>query len=199
MTQLKFTSFPSFAHYTMTLVKLESLTHTVASTHLLSNMNLWLVCTVLVLTSILCMDWKYRLNLRYLPPGPHGLPILRNIFQIPKFQWFHFTKWKVVYGMSTLGVSPRKLHPKRSIVLFELGRQSHNILKQSQGHCWSLAYAFFILIPSDCLDVIKLRQTWRDRPCFIMAGEILTRGLVIAFTGFSDLYAVGLYHILCSV
>ena len=84
----------------MTLVKLESLTDAVASRRLLSNMNPLLVCAVLVLTSILCVDWKYRLNLRYLPPGPRGLPILGNIFQIPKFQWFRFTEWKAVYGMS---------------------------------------------------------------------------------------------------
>ena len=32
-----------------------------------------------------------------------------------------------------------------------------------------------------------------------MAGEILTGGLFIAFTGFGDLYAAGSYRILCSV
>ena len=33
------------------------------------------------------------------PPGPSGLPILGNIFQVPsKLQFIHFTKWSQEYG-----------------------------------------------------------------------------------------------------
>ena len=41
---------------------------------------------------------QYRLK-KIMPPGPPGLPLLGNIFQLPKFQWVRFTEWKEQYGM----------------------------------------------------------------------------------------------------
>lgn len=35
---------------------------------------------------------------RAVPPGPPGLPLLGNLFQIRKDAWLTFTEWKETYG-----------------------------------------------------------------------------------------------------
>lgn len=40
----------------------------------------------------------YRLR-KIMPPGPSGLPLLGNIFQVGELQWLRFTEWKEQYGM----------------------------------------------------------------------------------------------------
>ena len=48
-----------------------------------------------------------------LPPGPPGLPILGNVFEITKDVWLTFTDWKKTYGKK-----------RRSLAYFAQGLQS---------------------------------------------------------------------------
>ncbi|KAL0951024.1 hypothetical protein HGRIS_007765 [Hohenbuehelia grisea] len=79
-----------------------------------------------------------------LPPGPPGLPIFGNLFQIPKFQWYRFTECKDIYG---------------PIISLNLAGQTVVILNTQE-------------VASDVLD--RRSDVYSDRPRFIVAGEILT-------------------------
>ena len=50
---------------------------------------------VLVIAHLLVQQRRLR---KLMPPGPAGLPLLGNIFQLPQFQWLRFTEWKEQYG-----------------------------------------------------------------------------------------------------
>ncbi|KAJ7482244.1 cytochrome P450 [Mycena galericulata] len=107
------------------------------------------------------MLWKLRSmsNLRkMMPPGPPGLPFLGNVFQLPQFQWLRFTEWKAQYG---------------PIISLNLAGQPVVVLNDHQ-------------IATDLLD--RRSAIYSDRPQFIMAGEILTGGIFIAFSTYGELW-----------
>lgn len=53
--------------------------------------------SIIVLKIVRSSVNAYRRN-RYMPPGPSGLPLLGNIFQVGDQQWVQFTEWKERYG-----------------------------------------------------------------------------------------------------
>ncbi|KAJ7122958.1 cytochrome P450 [Mycena epipterygia] len=93
-----------------------------------------------------------------LPPGPRGLPVLGNIFQLPQFQWLQFTKWKDQYG---------------PLFYLNLAGQPVVVLNTHA-------------VTADLLD--RRSTIYSDRPRFVMAGEILTGGIFIAFSGYGELW-----------
>ena len=43
----------------------------------------------------------FRQRRRSLPPGPRGVPVLGNVFDVPKeFEWLAYDRWSREYGMS---------------------------------------------------------------------------------------------------
>ncbi|KAF9463393.1 cytochrome P450 [Collybia nuda] len=104
------------------------------------------------------LKYIHRLYYRtkYWPPGPRGLPVLGNIFQLPSFPWFAFTKWKAQYG---------------PVISLNLAGQPMVILNTPKA-------------ASDLL--VHRSHIYSDRPKFIMASEILSGGLNFSLISYAD-------------
>jgi hypothetical protein len=65
--------------------------------------NLRRTADVVALLAALALCWIYlskKRSRRYLPPGPRPLPILGNLFDLPKsFPWAQHKNWAKKYGL----------------------------------------------------------------------------------------------------
>ncbi|KAJ3558856.1 hypothetical protein NM688_g680 [Phlebia brevispora] len=96
--------------------------------------------------------------MKIMPPGPPGLPLLGNVLQIGQLQWLRFTEWKQQYG---------------PIFSLNLAGQLVIVLNDFET----------------AADLVDRRSAiYSDRPRFIMASEILTGGLLIAFVSCGNLW-----------
>jgi hypothetical protein len=132
-----------------------------------------------------------------LPPGPRGLPFLGNIFQIPQFQWLKYMEWQKEFGipfsLSMCFVAEEFQVPSSHSTL--PGTPSLcSIPMKLQPICWvsfSISHreGYHLLI----VYIDRRSHTYSSRPRFIMAGEILAGGILIALCGYGELYAVLLF------
>ena len=72
------------------------------TSELVSTCWQWTMLTVLgsifvLLARVVIVDARMKAAM---PPGPPGLPIFGNIFQISRFPWLRFTTWGRRYGES---------------------------------------------------------------------------------------------------
>ncbi|KAJ7484013.1 cytochrome P450 [Mycena galericulata] len=92
------------------------------------------------------------------PPGPRGLPLVGNLFQLTDDSWNLFTKWKADYG---------------PIVHINLGGQEVVVLNS---------------FPAAAELLEKRSAIYSDRPTLFVAREILTDGLFFTFVGYNPLW-----------
>ncbi|KAJ3847214.1 cytochrome P450 [Lentinula lateritia] len=93
-----------------------------------------------------------------LPPGPRGLPLFGNLFQLNIDAWLTFAEWKEQYG---------------PLVQINVAGQSIVIMNTHK-------------VASDLLD--RRGPIYSDRPRFIVASEILTGGLLMPFAQYNDVW-----------
>ncbi|KAF8823188.1 hypothetical protein HHX47_DHR10000091 [Lentinula edodes] len=91
-----------------------------------------------------------------LPPGPRGLPLFGNLFQLNIDAWLTFAEWKEQYG---------------PLVQINVAGQRIVIMNTHK-------------VASDLLD--RRGPIYSDRPRFIVASEILTGGLLMPFAQYND-------------
>ncbi|RPD67493.1 cytochrome P450 [Lentinus tigrinus ALCF2SS1-7] len=96
---------------------------------------------------------------RRMPPGPPGVPILGNIFDVPKnMPWFKFTEWKQQYGP-----------------IFSLNMAGQPVVVVNSHK-----------VTADLFD--RRSNIYSDRPRFVMASEILTGGIFMVFSGYTEVW-----------
>ncbi len=68
----------------------------------------YVVLSLAVLKVVQVFIKKYQVK-KAMPPGPPGLPVFGNAFQLGSFQWLKFSEWKEEYGV---------LYPKPNVIMF---------------------------------------------------------------------------------
>ncbi|KAL0579186.1 hypothetical protein V5O48_002808 [Marasmius crinis-equi] len=93
-----------------------------------------------------------------LPPGPKGLPIVGNLFQLSLDAWIPFTEWKYKFG---------------SLVYLTAGSQGILVINSHK-------------VATELLD--RKANIYNSRPRFIVASEYLTGGMFLGLVQNNDIW-----------
>ncbi|KZT21020.1 cytochrome P450 [Neolentinus lepideus HHB14362 ss-1] len=121
-----------------------------------ASINPKLLLAFSCLLALLFISRFYNSPWRKLPPGPRGIPILGNILQLQDKQWLTFTELRKTYG---------------DLVYLNVAGQPLIIANSHK-------------IAADLLD--RRAGIYSDRPNNTVASDILTGGLLIAFSHYTD-------------
>ncbi|KAH6904898.1 cytochrome P450 [Coprinopsis sp. MPI-PUGE-AT-0042] len=131
------------------------MTEDIESFQITSRITPWPFLGASVLLAVVLSSGKQSKGKR--PPGPRGLPLVGNVFQLNEDNWLTFTEWKAKYG---------------PIVGINLGGKNTIILNTNK-------------VASDLLD--KRASIYSDRPRFIVAQEMMCGGLLLVFTRYGEM------------
>ena len=120
------------------------------------------------------------LTRRKLPPGPPGVPILGNIWDVKGKAWLQYTEWARTYGpIFSLNMAGQPI-----VVL-----NSHKVTADLFGALlpaphFSIAEAHTFRVDGAPTD--RKSNIYSDRPNFTMASQIMTQGLFDALGRWHD-------------
>ncbi|KAJ7479887.1 cytochrome P450 [Mycena latifolia] len=110
---------------------------------------------------------------RRYPPGPTGIPLIGNLFQLPKSKpWIHYAHWARVFGQLSLPVVFLCLTDRLGeIFRFRVFGREFVVLSSI----------------STALDLFERRSMiYSDRPVFVMCGELVGRDESVLFSHYGE-------------
>jgi hypothetical protein len=111
---------------------------------------------------------------RKLPPGPRGYPIIGNLLEMGNGQWLKFSEWQKKYGQ---------------VVTYHLFSPCLNQSRLGDLIYLNVAGLPIVIINSPKAVVALLDRRaaiYSDRPRNIVASDIMSDGLLFAFSRYGD-------------
>jgi len=107
---------------------------------------------------VLCAIRYLESPYRKLPPGPRGYPIIGNLLDLRAEQWLKFAEWRKTYG---------------DLIYLSAAGQPIVVLNSKRA----------------AVDLLDRRAgIYSDRPPHIVAGDLMTNGLVFALARYGDVW-----------